>query len=340
VDAEELKLAYRRLALLYHPDRHAAEDRPAAEEVFKRISAAYRTLSDERERKRYDQSLRRGDEFRESADSGEGNTLGEILAEINAYEHIFSEGELAALDDTLRDAVVVNLIDDLQEQVVGVYRMWQAPVGETHEGKFKVGAMVLTSVRVLLPYSYTWTVRDGNTETTYTGWSMPSIALPNITRVRIVSRTRVEPELQVTFEYRDVSTTFSPGQRNLGKLLLLAHFWGIPVQVDVENDRGRELRRALAKPFLVAGAWILGIFAVAAVLGLIFMDGFLETPAQFAVYLWSIGVWQCLMLVCSILAARRLQAWVHAYESLDPVALLENTTTDQPTSQAMAASGR
>jgi hypothetical protein len=46
------------------------------------------------------------------------------------------------------------------------------------------------------------------------------------------------------------------------------------------------------------------------------------------------------MLVCSILAARRLQAWVHAYESLDPVALLENTTTDQPTSQAMAASGR
>jgi DnaJ-class molecular chaperone len=43
---ESLKLAYRRLALLYHPDRHVEADRDSASEVFKRITAAYRTLSD------------------------------------------------------------------------------------------------------------------------------------------------------------------------------------------------------------------------------------------------------------------------------------------------------
>jgi molecular chaperone DnaJ len=48
---EDIKNAYRKLALQYHPDRNKAH---GAEEKFKEISEAYAVLSDEEKRKRYD----------------------------------------------------------------------------------------------------------------------------------------------------------------------------------------------------------------------------------------------------------------------------------------------
>ena len=51
---EEIKRAYRKLALKYHPDRNKE---PNAEEKFKEIVEGYTILCDERKRKEYDSKI-------------------------------------------------------------------------------------------------------------------------------------------------------------------------------------------------------------------------------------------------------------------------------------------
>ncbi|KAI9890362.1 MAG: hypothetical protein M1814_004272 [Vezdaea aestivalis] len=52
--ADEIKKAYRKLALIHHPDKVAPEQKDSAHESFQRLAFAYSILSDPRRRSRYD----------------------------------------------------------------------------------------------------------------------------------------------------------------------------------------------------------------------------------------------------------------------------------------------
>jgi DnaJ-class molecular chaperone len=73
---DEIKKAYRKLALKWHPDRHEGGERDKAEERFKKISEAYEVLYDPETRAKYDQfgeNWRHGQEFTPPA--GAGSTM-------------------------------------------------------------------------------------------------------------------------------------------------------------------------------------------------------------------------------------------------------------------------
>ena len=68
--AQDIKKAYRKLALKYHPDRNP--NNKEAEEKFRQVSEAYEVLSDPDKRAKYDQFGH--DAFRQSAEGGSYRT--------------------------------------------------------------------------------------------------------------------------------------------------------------------------------------------------------------------------------------------------------------------------
>ena len=57
--SNDIRTAYKRLALIWHPDRNKAKD---AEEKFKKIKHAYDVLIDENQRREYDRQRNQSSE--------------------------------------------------------------------------------------------------------------------------------------------------------------------------------------------------------------------------------------------------------------------------------------
>ena len=91
---QEIKKAYRSLALSHHPDRVAEDKKKEAEEKFKEISEAYGVLSDSQKRQMYDQyghsgidqrytaeDIFKGADFSNFEDLGLGDILSRVFGE-------------------------------------------------------------------------------------------------------------------------------------------------------------------------------------------------------------------------------------------------------------------
>ncbi|MBW8077399.1 MAG: DnaJ domain-containing protein, partial [Gallionella sp.] len=83
---DELKKAYRKMAMKYHPDRNP--DNPSAEAHFKEAKEAYETLSDAQKRAAYDQY---GHAAFEAGGMGGGNPFGQGGAQGFDFSDIFGD---------------------------------------------------------------------------------------------------------------------------------------------------------------------------------------------------------------------------------------------------------
>ena len=77
---EDLKKAYRRLAMKWHPDRNP--DNPRAEEHFKEAKEAYEVLGDAQKRAAYDKFGHAGVDPAAAAGAGMGGNFGDIFSDI------------------------------------------------------------------------------------------------------------------------------------------------------------------------------------------------------------------------------------------------------------------
>lgn len=124
VSEAELKTAYRRMAMKFHPDR--CPDDPAAQEKFKEAKAAYEVLSDAQKRALYDQHGHAAFEHGMGGRGGNGfqGDVGDIFGDM--FGDIFGGGGRARQQRRGSDLRYVLELD-LEEAVFGVQKEIEIP---------------------------------------------------------------------------------------------------------------------------------------------------------------------------------------------------------------------
>jgi molecular chaperone DnaJ len=84
---EDIKRAYRKLAVMYHPDKNPGD--ASAEEKFKEAAEAYGVLSDEEKRARYDRYGHQGMSGMGGFDPNQFADFGDILGDLFGFGDFF-----------------------------------------------------------------------------------------------------------------------------------------------------------------------------------------------------------------------------------------------------------
>ena len=112
--SEDLKKAYRRLAMKFHPDRQSSD--PKAEEKFKEASEAYEILNDEEKRAAYDRFGHAGVDPNQGGASGFEGSFSDIFGDV--FGDIFG-GSRGRSDGVSRGSDLRYNLNLTLEQAVG-----------------------------------------------------------------------------------------------------------------------------------------------------------------------------------------------------------------------------
>lgn len=129
---DELKKAYRKLAMKYHPDKNPNDKK--AESKFKEISAAYDILKDDQKRAAYDRMGHAA--FNQTGGGGAGNAYAGTGAFTDIFEEMFGDfmggGRQSASEDGRQRGsdLQYNLNLTLQEAFLGLEKEIQIPVND------------------------------------------------------------------------------------------------------------------------------------------------------------------------------------------------------------------
>lgn len=112
---DNIKKAYRKLALLYHPDKHsttAPAKQKEASTRFQQVGYAYAVLSDEKRRKRYDETGRTD----EASGLGFGPADGDEGGWEAYFQAMFEEVTRKRLDELKQEYQGEESYDERQQQ--------------------------------------------------------------------------------------------------------------------------------------------------------------------------------------------------------------------------------
>ena len=128
----DIRISYKKLALIFHPDKYVGNDKERALQAFQRINNSYSAISNEDSKREYDRTIPRNNEtFRESfSTSGSGTTGGNREESRNEEAEANTNANSNFNDDNFKYEDFFNNIDYMSIIIplLIIYHLYRVPL--------------------------------------------------------------------------------------------------------------------------------------------------------------------------------------------------------------------